>query len=131
MTANPDLVAALIAAIISTGELDDIDWTEFSLIANVDAEHGEVNETYGYAYTMTEDWVAISCRPSRINDAVIAYREWLRLKEDKGFIKMLTQFNRTSGRFNIDFEYDDASRWNVRPSNIGTIVETLRPNLSK
>lgn len=129
MTANTDLLAPIISAIISTGELDDIDWTEFSLIAGIDEDYSEVNETYGYAYTTAGESVAISCRPSKVNDAIIAYREWLRLDDHKGFIKTLIQFNRVTGKFNVDFEYEDDSRWNVRPSNIDSVVEELRPRL--
>ena len=88
-----------------------------------------INETYGYAYTTAGESVAISYRPSKINDAIIAYRAWLRLDDHKAFIKTLIQFNRVTGKFNVDFEYEDASRWSVRPSNIDSVVEELRPRL--
>jgi len=75
------------------------------------------------------DSVAISCRPSKINDPIIAYRAWLRLDDQKAFIKTLIQFNRITGKFNVNFEYEDESRWNVRPSNIDSVVQELRPGL--
>ena len=64
-----------------------------------------------------------------IEREVRRYREWLRPQADKGFIKMLFQFNRDTRRANADFEYDDPRRWQVTPANIDTITETLRPSL--
>ncbi|WP_309067890.1 hypothetical protein [Microbacterium sp.] len=38
------------------------------------------------------------------------------------------QFHRTSGRYGVTFEDEDASRWNVTPANDEDVREQLRPS---
>ncbi|HTF66439.1 MAG TPA: hypothetical protein VK638_27525 [Edaphobacter sp.] len=57
------------------------------------------------------------------------YWEWLRQDGDKGFRKILFQFNRVSRKVNADFEYEDPERWQVTPRNVDDIIPQLRPNL--
>ena len=43
-------------------------------------------------------------------------------------LKILVQFDRDSGRYDLTFEDDDASRWKVTPANIDQISAELRPD---
>jgi hypothetical protein len=43
-------------------------------------------------------------------------------------VKILVQFDRDSGKYEVTFEDDDASRWKVTPANIDQISEELRPH---
>ncbi len=92
-------------------------------------EESDVNETYGYSFNELGEWEAFSVRPRLIRPEANAYRVWLKQEDDKALVKMLFQFNRSTNRFNVDFEYENADRWKVMPSNIEEITKDLRPNL--
>jgi hypothetical protein len=109
-------------------ELQALDWSELTLAFCFD-EDGDVRRTYGYAYSASGQSHPFSVWPRSVRPEVNRYREYMRLKDDVGFIKMLFQFNRISRRVKADFEYDDMSRWAVTPDNIDTIVDELKPNL--
>ena len=128
MSENENYVGAIVRSIVDTGELDNANWSEFSLVIGFD-DDGDPNQTYGYAFSAEDDWIAISCKPRLIATAAVAYRDWLGEQSDKPFIKMLVQFNRDSGRYNVDLEYEDESRLKVTPANIHNVIEQLRPNL--
>lgn len=127
MSENEEYVGSLIAAILASDNLDQSGWEEFSLVIAFD--ESEANRSYGYSYDAQGEWEAFSVRPRLINAEAVAYRDWLKLEDDKAIIKMLIQFNRVTNRFNADFEYEDPARWKVAPSNINEITRELRPNL--
>lgn len=45
-------------------------------------------------------------------------------------VKLLVQFDRVSGKYEVTFEDTDVSRWKVVPANIDEIREELRPNFA-
>ncbi|CAB3861366.1 hypothetical protein [Achromobacter deleyi] len=128
VTQNTALMQAIAREIAHSDELAGIDWVEVTAVFGVDGD-GDVNESYGYAYDRAGQPHAVAFLEDPIEREVQRYREWLRPQADKGFIKMLFQFNRDTRRANADFEYDDPRRWQVTPANIDTITETLRPSL--
>ncbi|QND51889.1 hypothetical protein HB779_08215 [Phyllobacterium sp. 628] len=128
MSENIELLEDIARATFSSDSLKELNWNEVSVVFEVNPD-GKVDGTYGYAYDIDNKATAISVRPRDVRPAVSAYREWLRLEGDKGFIKMLFQFNRKSRKVNALFEFEDPTRWQVTPKNIDTIVEELRPNL--
>ena len=125
---NGDMMEAIAREIVNCGELDGIPWQEVSAIFSVDAD-GDVNQSYGYAYEADGTPHAVAFLYDPVEREVRRYREWLRPRHDKGFIKMLFQFNRVTRKVNADFEYEDPRRWQVTPANIDTVTETLRPKL--
>ena len=123
-----ELLGHIAKSIIGTGELEALNWSEFTLVMSFD-DDGDVNGTYGYAYLSNGDWEAFAVDADAVDPSAKAYREWLTIDGDKGMIKMLFQFNRNTRRVNADFEYENPKRWQVTPANIDKIVEELRPNL--
>ncbi len=111
-----------------TRKLDGDKWDEFTIVFEFDDE-GEVNGSYGYSYERAVEANAFAVDPDDVSPQVNVYCEFMRIKGDKGMIKMLFQFNRVTRKVNADFEYENPSRWKVTPKNIDTIVEELRPNL--
>ena len=128
MAEQTDYTADVVREIIASGDLDDFPWSEFSIVVSYD-EDGDVDQTYGYAYASDGEWKAFAITPRLVRSSLNRYRERLRKDGDKGFIKLFFQFNRDTGRFNADFEYEDATRWQVTPANIDRIIEDLRPDL--
>lgn len=125
---NGDLMAAIAREIVDCGELDGIAWQEVSAVFAVD-EDGDVNQSYGYAYDADGTPHAVAFLYDPVEHAVRRYREWLRPQHDKGFIKMLFQFNRVTRKVNAEFEYDDPARWQVTPANVDRVTASLRPKL--
>lgn len=130
MSENTELMGEIARVLVSHQKMAGIDWTELTVVFTFD-DDGDVNSSYGYAYDAKGDWTAISFRPRDVRPQVNAYREWLRQEGDKGFIKMLFQFNRVTRKVNADFEYDDPSRWQVTPKNVDQMIQELRPNLGE
>ncbi|MBO0664587.1 hypothetical protein LQ948_18730 [Jiella sp. MQZ9-1] len=128
MSNETEYTAGVVREIIASGELDGFNWSEFSLVVGYDKD-GDVDQTYGYAYASDGAWRAFAVTPRLVRPSLNRYRERLRQEGDTGIIKLLFQFNRDTGRFNSDFEYENAARWQVTPANIDTIVQDLQPNL--
>ncbi|WP_132412952.1 hypothetical protein [Neorhizobium sp. S3-V5DH] len=127
MAENEKYVGNLVEAIIQSEEIEQQDWEEFSLVLVF--EDDDINQAYGYSYDRSGEWEAIAVRPRLIRSEACDYREWLRQDDKKGVLKMLLQFNKANGKFNVDFEYENSVRWQVTPWNIDTIVDELRPKL--
>lgn len=127
---NMQHMEAIAHEIANCNELDGIEWVEVSAIFAFDDE-GDANESYGYAYDRDGKAHAVTFLYNPIEREVNRYREWLRLEGDKGFIKMLFQFNRETRKVNADFEYDNPTRWQVTPKNIDVIPKELRPDLGR
>jgi len=128
MSENMDYMGAIAKAILNSKELQQLEWTQVSVVFEID-DDGYVTGTYGYAYDDAGEWSAVAPDIDEIEEPVVAYREWLRLDGDKGFMKMLFQFDRENSKVNADFEYEDSMRWNVTPANLDKITQELRPNL--
>ncbi|MFK0333792.1 hypothetical protein ACIQUB_21975 [Rhizobium sp. NPDC090275] len=128
MSENSELLETIAREIVDCGELDGIDWIEVSAIFAID-DDGDVNSSYGFAYDHTGNAHAAAFLYDPVEREVKRYREWLRLKGDKGFVKMLVQFNRETRRVNADFEYDNPARWQVTPNNVDMITRELQPRL--
>jgi len=128
MSENMEYMGAIARAIFNSQEMQPLEWTEVSIVFELD-DDGYLTGTYGYAYDTAGKSTAVAPEIDEVEEPVAAYREWLRQDGDKGFIKMLFQFNRTNSKVNADFEYENPARWNVSPANIDKITEELRPKL--
>ena len=126
MSENIELMGAIAKAIFDSDELDDVDWVSVSVVFEVN-EDGKVDGTFGYAYDQTGKATPIAPRPREVRQPVADYREWLRQEGDKGFSKMLFQFNRETRQVKADFEYDDPSRWQITPKNVDAMIKELQP----
>lgn len=122
----------LIREILNTGRLDkrneNPNWNEFSIVFVFDDE-GDVFSTYGYVYAPDMRWHTTSVNKPDVRNEVRKYIAELKSPDGKAPVKMLVQFNRRTNRYNVDFEYEDASRWKVTPENLDAIREQFRPNL--
>ena len=128
MPTNMDMMGQIVKAINQSGDLDKVSWAEFSSVFEMD-DDGELAGSYGYAYDAAGIYTAVAFLTPSVASAVEAYREWLRLEGDKGFKKMLLQFNRVSFRVKAEFEFENLSRWQITPRNVDEMIAKLRPNL--
>ncbi|MEO4000439.1 hypothetical protein [Mesorhizobium sp. CAU 1732] len=130
MSVNMKHASNIAKGVVESIDFNGLEWAEVSVVFQVDDE-GFVTNTYGYSYDDDGKPTAIAPDIDNVEEPVRAYREWLRQEGDKGFTRMLFQFNRNTLKVKADFEYDNVARWKVTPANIDTITEELRPRLGE
>ncbi len=128
MSENMELMGNIARGIFDDSSLQGVEWDELSVVFSFE-DDGFCSGNFGYAYTKHGKETAFAVDSMEVEKVAESYREWLRQEGDKGFIKMLFQFNRVTRKVNADFEYDDPSRWQVTPKNLDRMIEELRPDL--
>jgi hypothetical protein len=124
---STDVTADLIRALIGNMKGAREDWASLAIV--VELRGGRISGTHGYAYAPDGTSSAVASRPSGVQPAVDAYLESKYQPGQQPPLKLLVQFDRTSGTYEVTFEDTDASRWKVTPANIDKIGEELRPQL--
>jgi hypothetical protein len=123
----PEAVTAdLIRALIENMKGARDDWASLAMV--IDLSGGRISGTHGYAYSPDGTVSAVASRPSGVRPAVEAYLESYYKPEQEPPVKILVQFDRDSGKYEVTFEDEDASRWKVTPANIDQISDELRPH---
>ena len=121
-------VSPIIEKVVQELQSRDVEWTEFAVVWGIDAT-GKANDGWGYWFTAKDgDPQAFSVAPWDIDESLTPYLS--ELYSDGNYpIRMLAQFNRDTGRYNIEFEDTDTTRWQITPANLDQAREALRPNL--
>lgn len=125
---SSNVTADLIRALVEHMRGASDDWESLAMVISISG--GNISGTYGYAYSPDSVISAVASRPSGIKPAVDAYTESYYKPGAALPVKMLVQFDRTSGKYEVTFEDLDVARWKVLPANIDQIREELRPNFS-
>jgi len=120
-----DASVALIRALIENLEDAADDWESFSLVLGLN--EGRFFQAYGYAYSPDGTISAVTVSPRAVRPEVERYLAGYFGPDDALPIKLLVQFDSTTGRYGVTFEDTDAERWKVSPANIDAIREELRP----
>lgn len=122
---SDDVTADLIRALIANMKGAREDWASLAVVIELSA--GRISATHGYAYSPDGTVSAVASRPSGVKPALDAYLANSYTTDQAPPLKILVQFDRGSGTYELTFEDDDASRWKVTPANIDRIAEELRP----
>lgn len=123
-----DVTADLIRALIENMQGARDDWASLAMV--IDLRNGRISGTHGYAYSPDGSVSAVASRPSGVTPAVEAYLASHYRPDQEPPVKILVQFDRDSGKYEVTFEDDDAARWKVTPANIEQISQELRPNFA-
>ena len=121
-----DVTADLIRALVENMKGARDDWVALAMV--IDLSRGRISGTHGYAYSPDGTISAVASRPSGIRPAVEAHLESYDKPGQAPPVKILMQFDRDTGKYQVTFEDDDAARWKVTPANIEQISEDLRPD---
>ncbi len=70
---------------------------------------------------------SIATHPLLVRDTVLEMREIIYRETARKFKQLLIQIESKANRIKIDFEFDDASRWSIKPARIREMREALRP----
>ncbi|MFI5558297.1 hypothetical protein ACIA2T_03370 [Amycolatopsis japonica] len=117
--ATVDLIRSLVDAM---GPADG--WESLAMVL----EFGEgFRSAYGYAYSPGDVITPVACEWPKIEASVDAYLGGYYQSGEKLPVKILVQFDRTVGKYEVTFEDTDEDRWAVKPKNFRTMREQLRP----
>lgn len=119
-------IADLIHAVVDN--LEDTPAPAWDALAVIlEFPDGVFNEAHGYLYAADGTITPVAADPWAVKDAVAAYIAGYYGPQDALPRKILIQFDRTSGRYEVTFEETDEDRWKVTPRNFRALREELRP----
>lgn len=106
------------------------EWDSVSIVYDVREGH-----TANSGFLYTKDRVLPICasidgEPLLFRDKVLGLREKVQHETGCGFVQLLIQMEKVTGRIKIDCEFDDPKRWAIKPAEIKVMRERLRPDFS-
>lgn len=122
---NNALIEQIGQEIINSEKLATLDWKSVSIV--FDIGHASIANS-GFAY-LDDKIVPTSVGGPRVSDYVRALRDGMSRLGKGAPVQMLVQISH-EGKFKIDFEYDDPSRWRIGPANLDQMQEMLRPQFA-
>lgn len=128
-TAANNAIVALATAIATDPIHDDYDWTAIALVTDRRPDAVTVSALSGYLYLADGEWTPSSTKLSVIKPPIADLVTAMKTDdEDPGWIKMLFQMQKPSGKTRVLFERDDQDRWKIHPSDWDALPEAIRPN---
>lgn len=100
------------------------DWSIAAVVADL---VGGRESTYGYVFKSNGEWEARIPAGFDVLDAFLALQAGMERKTGKKWQRALIHITRETGAMNIQFEYDDPTRWQIVPSRLEESVNALRP----
>jgi len=88
---------------------------------------GSQEALYGYIFKEDGDWEARVPSGFDVLDAFIELQAAMERQTGKKWLRALIHINRETTEINIQFEYDDPTRWQIVPSKLEESVNALRP----
>lgn len=129
MTPEADEALHEIALMIAQDEkYVDREWDAMSLVAIVTDTSVDMT---GFSYVAGEKPKPGTPRNGDIMDQLVQFRQLTRRGGSAPWKAVLIQIAKQEMRIDVAFEYDDAQRWKVTPSNLARMREKLRPLVAK
>ena len=100
------------------------DWATIAVVADL---VGGREATYGYVFMLDGDWEARIPSGFDVLDAFLELQAAMERQTGKKWLRALIHINRETTAMNIQFEYDDPTRWQIVPSKLEESVNALRP----
>jgi len=123
-----NVTADLFRALIENLEAPVVDGDRWESMAFIlEFPDGEFNGAHGYLYLPDGVIAAVASDPWAVKAAVKAYTDGYYKPGEALPRKILVQFDRTTGKYDITFEENDEARWKVTPRNFRELREELRP----
>lgn len=95
----------------------------------IESSNGRFNSAHGYLYSPDGTISVVAARPSAVLPFADAYANGYYKPGEALPVKILVQYDRTSGKYLITFEDTDETRWKVTPKNYKELQQELRPSL--
>lgn len=117
--------ANLIKALVENLQDAPDEWTSLAMVLGFDTQ--KVNRVYGFAYSAGGEPSGVTASPYEIRSGVKAYTDSCFEPGEPLPIKLLVQFDRNKGQYEVTFEDTDPARWKMTPATFDTMPEELRP----
>ncbi len=127
MTDPSRLVREVAQLLLDDARLAALDWAALSIVMRPD--DGGPASILGYAYADDGEFTATVPDDPQVFDAGRRLREAMAAQNPTGraWGAMLVQLRRSDLKLRVEFEYDDAARWDVTPANWDSRPQELRP----
>lgn len=103
------------------------DWQSFWLAVELTPQ-GTYSDSHGYAYGPDGTWVmAIATKSRFIREPLRTFVAERYPDGAKPAVKLLFQLELATGRYNVDYEDTDVSRWTPEPENYRDLQAQLKP----
>jgi hypothetical protein len=107
------------------------EWDCVTIVYDVNEGH---TANSGFLYMKNEvlpTSASIKDEPLLFSDKIVEFQEIIYEECGHKSKQLLIQMERETNRIKIDFEFDDASRWAIKPAKIKEMREILRPDFSQ
>jgi len=121
-----NLVTEVGRLIFTDPEYATDDWEIAAIVYNfVDGRQN----AFGYVFKHDGDWEARLPRTNGFDaiDKMVELNSEMHSRTGKKWLRALIHINRETAEMNIQFEYDDPTRWQIVPSKLEESVNALRP----
>lgn len=122
---SSNVTADLIRTLIENMSSASGDWESLAMI--LEFPEGKFNEAHGYLYSPGGVISAVASDAWAVAPAVDAYTDGYYKPGEALPVKLLVQFDRTTGKYEVAFEDTDETRWKATPRNFRELREELRP----
>jgi YD repeat-containing protein len=119
-----ELINAIGGRIVHDENYTRYDWDSLSLVVTVD---DAMSSSSGFVYLDTGEVVPNHPSGFDVLDLFEELQEATARPDGKRWKAALVQIVRATGKMHLEFEWDDADRWKVTPTNLDARREELRP----
>lgn len=119
-----ELVHEIGSMVVNSERYRERPWESLSIVVVIDGQSVQLS---GYTYDASGKPQAGNPGNFDINDRFEELQETMAGVDQRRWKSALLQIVRDGAKLNIDFEYDDPSRWKVTPTNVATKPAELRP----
>lgn len=122
-----DVSVALIESIVHNMMAPGDDWSSVAVVIDVNNGALPATQTAGFLYSDTAFLRPVAVGAYQIGPAVRAYMESYFSEGESWPVKILVQFEQTTGRYQVLFEETDTERWELKPGVRDEVREEIRP----
>ena len=118
------LIAAIGQSLVAGAALVGDDWDGFALIALYDDTGRRLS---GFRYQDHGPARPATPKATELGGLIDDLRVATRIADSSPWHACVLRIRRDTGRFTVEFEYDDADRWRIGPETLAQLTEQARP----
>jgi hypothetical protein len=124
-TADAPLYSEIGSLIVHDEAYLEQPWSTLSLVATM--RDDDTVQLHGYVYLDDGKTAAETPRTSKVAQRFVELHTVMKARDTRPWKASLVQIWRENAKVSFFFEYDDAARWKITPSNYQAMREEMRP----
>ena len=124
MSVENALINEIGRLIVTNERYQNDDWTIISLV--YDFVNGAESK-FGYYFRADKSWKPETTKGFDCLDKMLELQAAMERRNGKKWLRALVHIDRVKQDINIIFEYDDPTRWEIRPNDLEASINALRP----